>query len=185
MPLELSKRTFSIDEYHKMGDSGLFADERVELVEGEVIAMAPKGSRHAGCVTRLNRVFTTNINDSFLVRVQDPLRLSDRTELEPDIAVVHSRPDFYASAHPSAKDALLVIEVAESSLTYDRDVKMLLYARAGVQEAWLVDLTWQQIIIQSSPSDEGYEVVKNHGRGTVINPPSLPQLQLTADDVLG
>lgn len=165
MPVDLPKRTFTVDEYHAIAAAGIFERERVELVEGEVVAMAANGSRHSACVTRLTALILGRVGDSAIVRVQEPLRLSDRTELEPDIAIVRRRQDYYATAHPSAADTLLAIEVAESSLAYDRDVKLPLYAGAGVPEAWLVDLAKRQVRVLTEPSVEGYRL-------TVIKSPA-------------
>ncbi|MEX2543119.1 MAG: Uma2 family endonuclease [Trueperaceae bacterium] len=185
MQVELPKRSFTVDEYYKMAESGIFESERVELVEGEVVAMAPKGSSHAGCVTRLTSRLGAVIGQDALLRVQDPLRLNDRTEVEPDLAIVRFRTDYYSAAHPSAADALLVIEVADSSLAYDRHVKMPLYARFGIAEAWLVDLTQSQVLVHSEPSAQGYRGVVVSGLGRVISSVAMPQFRLAVDDIVG
>jgi Uma2 family endonuclease len=156
MPVDLPKRTFTVGDYYKMAEAGIFERERVELVEGEVVKMTPLGSRHAACVTRLNRLFSRLLGQEALLRVQDPVRISDRTELEPDLAVVRYRRDFYAGAHPTPVDTLLVVEVSDSSLAYDRDVKMPIYARAGIPSAWLIDLAGQEVTVHSGPTAEGY-----------------------------
>lgn len=185
MPTELTRRTFTVDEYHRMGASNIFDDERVELVEGEVVSMAPKGSRHAACVTRLNRLLVGRADDSVLVRVQDPLVLNDITELEPDITLVRSRTDFYSGAHPSPQDTLLVIEVAAHSLAYDREVKLPLYARSGVPEVWLVDLNEQRVTVHTSPSGSDYSRAQPSRAGMKISPALLPRLKIDTDEVLG
>lgn len=185
MSIDLIKRTFTVEEYHRMGTSNIFDDERVELVEGEVVTMAPKGSRHSACVTRLTQLLVSRVEESFLVRVQEPLILSEMTEFEPDVATVRSRADFYSGAHPSAKDTLLVIEVAESSLTYDREIKLPLYARAGVPEAWLVDLKAQLVSVHSTPSAQGYELVEEMHPGEGVESASVTHLRLKIDEILG
>lgn len=184
MSVSLTKRFFNVDEFHRMGASNLFEGERVELVEGEVVSMAPKGSRHAACVTRLNHQIVAGLPQSFLVRVQDPLVLSEKTEFEPDIAIVRSKPDFYAGAHPTATDVVLVIEVAETSIRYDREVKLPLYAQAGVPEVWLVDLQNRVVSVHSAPSVNGYERVEEKRAGDALEPFSA-QLELKIDDILG
>jgi Uma2 family endonuclease len=184
MQVEVTRRRFTVDEYHKMADSGIFEHERVELLEGEVVAMTPKGSAHAAAVSRLIRHLGAAIGQASLLRAQDPLPLNERTEVEPDIAIVRFRADYYAGAHPSPVDTLLVIEVADSSLTYDRHVKMALYARSGIPEAWLVDLTQGQVSVHGRPSNDGYDRVVVHGRGEVLTSSALPRLSLSVDDLL-
>lgn len=185
MKVDLPRRTFTVDEYHRMADSGLFEKERVELVEGEVIAMAPKGSGHTACVSRLIRVFADLARQDALLRVQDPLRVDDRTELEPDATVVRFREDFYAGGHPLPRDVLLVVEVAESSLAYDRDVKMGLYARAGVREAWLVDLERPAIIVHTDPTGQGYRSMSMRRPGELVGGSGWPSTALKVDELLG
>ena len=182
MPVDLNRRQFTVAEFHAMGSSRLFEGERVELVEGEVVTLAPKGSRHAACVTRLVRLLTGH-ERPFLVRVQDPLVLSSTSEVEPDVAIVRPRKDFYADRHPEPVDVLLVIEVAESSLEYDREVKLPLYARAGVPEVWIVDLTARVVTVHSSPAGDGYEILtENRSRETLG---SSLQLEFTVLEVVG
>lgn len=128
-------------EYHRMGEAGVFAvDARVELIEGEVIDMTPIGTRHHAAVMRLSRVLQHAADDSALVSVQGPLHLDDWSEPEPDLMLLAPREDFYAGAHPGPADVRLLIEVADTSARYDREIKLPLYARHGIGEVWLVDL---------------------------------------------
>jgi Uma2 family endonuclease len=184
MRVDLPKRAFTVDEYYRMAEAGIFERERVELVNGEVVAMAPLGSRHAACVTRLQVLLMKLVGEDALVRIQNPLPLDSRTELESDLAVARFRADYYASAHPTPRDTLLLIEVAESSLQYDRDVKMPLYARAGVPEAWLVDLEAQQVVMYGKPSDQGYGRVATAGRDELLKSLVLPQIELSVQELL-
>jgi Uma2 family endonuclease len=141
LPATVTTRRFSVDEYHRMAEAGVLQPtERVELIEGKIVQMAAIGSRHAECVDRLNRILVQGIEDRGTVRVQNPVRLSDHSEPEPDIALVRPRPEGYADRHPGPDDALLIVEVADTTLTLDREVKMPLYARAGIPECWTVDL---------------------------------------------
>ena len=185
MPAHTARRTFTVDEYHKMAASDIFQGERVELVEGEVLTMAPMGSRHAACIARLTQKLTEMRAPGSQIRVQLPVQLSPFTELEPDIAVVRARDDFYSSSHPGREDLLLVIEVAESSLTYDRDIKFPVYARSGVPEAWLVDLAADRIELHSGPTADGNGTVELKGPGDVIASRHHPWLALNAELLLG
>jgi Uma2 family endonuclease len=140
-PAILQRHRLTVDEYHRMGQAGVFAPgARVELIEGEVIDMAPIGTRHASAVKRLNALLSASVHGRAIVAVQDPLRLSDASEPEPDLMLLSPRADFYAHAHPSAADVLLLIEVSDTTVAYDRGVKLDLYARHGVPEVWIVDL---------------------------------------------
>src|SRR5437867_6682360 len=137
----LLKGPFTVDHYHRLAELGILdEDERVELLDGQIVEMSPIGPRHAGCVKGLVRLLYRKLGDAVFLGVQDPISLGPRSEPQPDIAVLKPRSDAYRDAHPRPGDILLVIEVAETSVESDRDVKLALYAGAGVPEAWLVDL---------------------------------------------
>src|SRR5207249_12204402 len=122
------RRLFTVEEYHRIGQAGVFTeDERIELLAGEIVVMTPIGSRHASCVSRLNRLFSRHLGDDFLVRIQDPVQLDDYSEPEPDVVVVKARADFYHDAHPRSSDVVLLIEVADTSAGSDRAEKIPLY----------------------------------------------------------
>lgn len=157
---------FSVDEYYRMAGAGLFRpDDRLELVEGEIIDMAPVGSRHAACVNRLNRLLGARLGERAIVSVQSPVRLSDLSEPQPDVAVLAPRDDFYARGHPGPADVLLVVEVADTTVGWDRGVKMPLYGRAGVAEAWLVDLAAGAVDVFGAPGPDGYGEVRRASGG--------------------
>jgi Uma2 family endonuclease len=140
-PAVLQRHRLTVDEYHLMGQAGVFApDAHVELIEGEVVDMAPMKSRHASVVARLLALLQRAVGDRALVWCQLPLHLGSKSEPEPDLMLLRPRADFYAQAHPSADDVLLLIEVSDSTLDYDRGVKVPLYAKHGVAEVWIVDL---------------------------------------------
>ena len=140
-PAVLQRHRLTVDEYYRMGQAGVFApDARVELIEGEVIDMAPIGTRHASAVKKLNALLSAAAQGRAIVAVQDPLRLSDASEPEPDLMLLRPRADFYAQAHPGPADVLLLIEVSDSTAAYDRSVKLDLYARHRIAEVWIVDL---------------------------------------------
>jgi len=181
----LTTRRFTVDEYYRMAESGILREEeRVELIEGEIVRMAAIGSRHAACVDRLTSLFVRGIGDRFQVRVQNPVRLSDRTEFEPDLAVLRLRPDGYAGGHPGPADVLLVIEVADSSLDKDREIKAPLYAQAGIVEYWLVNLVEQTIDVSREPTEGTFRNVDRHGRGDVLHPRAFAGLAVPVDAVL-
>ncbi len=162
------RHRWTVADYHKMGETGVLArDARVELVEGEIIEMAPIGSGHAGRVKRLNDLLSSRLHGKAIVSVQDPVVLGDRSELQPDIAVLRWRADYYASAHPQPADVLLVIEVADTTVRYDREVKIPLYARHGIPEAWLLDLPGRRLEVYRSPHSGGYARVDCHRQGQV------------------
>lgn len=136
----------SVDDYHRMGESGILGGElRTELIDGEIIEMPPIGHPHAGTVNLLVKLLISAVGDQAVVAPQNPVYLDDHTEPLPDIALLLPRADYYRNAHAGPDDVLLLIEVADSSLAYDRDVKLPRYARAGIPEAWLVDLSGRRL----------------------------------------
>jgi Uma2 family endonuclease len=185
MVLQLSRRLFTIDEYHQMAQAGvLHEDDRVELLDGEIIEMSPIGSRHAACVARLTAVFSRYLQTRAIVWGQNPVRLGDRSEPQPDLALLRPKSDYYASAHPSAAEVLLLVEVADSSLELDRDIKVPLYARAGVQEVWLIDLTASALTVYREPSLGAYRTEATFGRGDQVQPQAFSDLTLEVADLL-
>lgn len=185
MLVQVVARRFSADEYHRMAEARILReDDRVELLDGEVVEMAPIGSRHAACVTRLNATLSRRLAGRALVNVQNPIRLGEHSEPQPDIALLRTRADFYAHAHPTPEDVLLVVEVAETSEEYDREVKVPLYARWGIPEVWLVDLANQTIEVYRGASPTGYLDVRSIGSGQPLVPQAFPDLRLTVEDVL-
>ena len=136
----------NVAQFHRMLESGvLTADDRVELIDGEMRDMPPIGPIHSGCTVRLIQVFTQALGNQALINVQGPLALDRRSELYPDLLVLKPRDDFYQTGHPSADDVLLLIEVADSTLSYDRKTKLPKYARAGVPLYWIVDVVHKTI----------------------------------------
>jgi Uma2 family endonuclease len=186
MEVQLARRLFTVAEYHKMAEAGILSeDDRVELLEGEIVAMSPIGSRHAACVMRLTELLSERVVGRAHVNVQNPVRLGEHSEPQPDLALLRRRRDFYASSHPGPEDVLLVIEVAETSAAVDREVKVPLYARFGVPEVWLVDLAGDQVEVFREPSAEGYREVRVLRRGESLAPALLPDLLVPVDAVLG
>jgi Uma2 family endonuclease len=180
------RRRFTTAEYHAMAEAGILAeDERVELIAGEIVRMMPIGSQHAGCVRELNRQLTRGLGDGALIAVQDPIVLNDASEPEPDIAVLRFREDNYRSLHPKPADVLLLIEVADTSADYDRNVKLPLYAQAGVPEAWLVRLRDACIEVHRNPAATGYQEMRTLHSGDRVSPLSFPDLELAVSAILG
>ena len=186
MSVAEARHCFTVGEYHRMTQAGIFTeDDRVELIEGEVVHMAAIGSRHAACVGRLNRLLGRQAGDPAIVRVQDPVRLGDLSEPEPDLVLARPRADFYAAAHPTAADVLLLVEVSDSSHRYDETVKISLYARHHVPEVWLVDLETDAIRVHRRPDGETYgSVVSAHPQET-LSPAALPDVRIPVQDALG
>ena len=140
-----------------MGEAGIFAaGDRVELIDGEVIDMSPIGALHAAIVARLTAFLCRSVGSGVIVWCQNPIRLDEASEPEPDIALLRPRADGYMSAHPGPEDVLVVIEVADTSLAYDLGVKVPLYARHGIPEAWVIDAATRQTRVFREPSAEGY-----------------------------
>ena len=151
------RHRITVHEYHRMAEIGLLApDARVELIEGEIIDMAPIGSEHASVVDQLNHLLVRAVGERAIVRVQGSVRLSHITEPEPDVAVLRPRADFYRHEHPNGADILLLIEVSDSTLRYDRDVKVPLYAKHGVAETWIVNLRDHCLSTYADPADGRY-----------------------------
>jgi Uma2 family endonuclease len=155
------RHRITVDHFYRMGEAGLFgADERVELVNGEIIDVPPMGSRHAGILDWIARAIGSAVSTRAFVRQQLPLGLNDDSEPLPDLAIVRPRPDNYIGSHPTAVDVQLVVEVSESTLRYDRDVKTELYARCGVPEVWVVDLRASRVHVYQSPRAGKYADVR-------------------------
>ena len=186
MTTGLTTRRFTVEDYYRMAEAGILtADERVELLDGEIAEMTPIGSPHAACVDRLTRLLTGAVGDHAIVRVQNPIRLDRYSEPQPDLALLRRRDDFYARAHPGPEDVLLVIEVAHTSAQIDRTVKLPLYARSGIRTAWLVVIEDDRILLHERPGPEGYRAVRELQRGDHRPLEALPGVELSVADVLG
>lgn len=180
-----ARRRFTVDEYYRMAEAGILGpDERVELLDGEIIEMAAIGTRHATCVRLLDGWFQKNLAGRAIVSCQMPVRLSSRAEPEPDIALLRPRPDQYGSGHPGPGDVLLMIEVADTSLGYDHDRKLPRYAEAGIPEVWLADLTHDQVLVHSDPAGGRYQTARVARRGDTLAPAAFPDLFVPIADVL-
>ena len=186
MGVELQRHLFTVAEYHRMAEAGILSeDDRVELIEGELVEMTPIGIRHAACVRRLNRLLSGRVGERAIVDVQNPVRLGEHTEPQPDVVLLRPRPDLFADFLPGPADILLVIEVAEASADADRGVKVPLYARAGIPEVWLVDLAGERIEVYRRPTPQGYQEVQHLRRGARLASQAITDLELGVDEILG
>lgn len=177
---------FTVDQYHQMGEVGIFSpDCRVELIDGEIFVMSPIDPWHAGVVNWLNHRFVTGLGGRAVVHVQNPTIVDRRSEPQPDLMLLKPREDFYRTAHPTPEDALLVVEVANPSLAHDRRRKLPLYARTGVSEVWIVNRRADAVDVFRGPSREGYRDQFRCERGEELAPAAFPDLRLSVDDILG
>ena len=180
------RRPFTVGEYYRMAEADILTEaDRVELIAGQIVAMSPIGSRHAACVKRLNLLLGKMVGDSMLIGVQDPIALDAYSEPEPDLVLLRPRADFYADAHPVAADVLLAVEVADTSADYDREVKLPLYAQAGLPEVWLIDLQKGRIEVFAQPQGGAYQQRVEVTADATLTSPTIPQLALAAADLLG
>ena len=180
------KRLFTRKEYHAMGKAGVFApNERVELLDGEIVAMSPVGDRHAACTARLNRAFAgLNVADQAIVSIQSPVVASPSSEPEPDLALLAFRDDRYDFGKPHPEDILLLVEVADSSLDYDRDIKLPRYAAVGIAETWIANLRDDRIEAYTEPDARGYRAMRIYSPRDTISPTAFPDLKISVDDII-
>jgi Uma2 family endonuclease len=151
------RHPISVNEHLRMGESRVLAPEaRVELIEGEIIDMSPVGPPHASTTNRLNRIFSEALGARVIVSVQNPIVLGDLSAPQPDMALLKPRDDFYEATHPEADDVLLLVEIADSSLSHDRDRKLPLYARFGIPEVWLIDVEGRHLDVHRDPDGGRY-----------------------------
>ena len=176
------QRLFSVDDYYAMAEAGILApDERVELLDGEIIKMAPIGGRHANCVGQLTDLMSA-VGRRALVWVQNPVRLDTGSEPQPDLMLIKRRG--YSSSHPGPDDVLLLIEVADTTADLDRECKLHLYARAGVSEYWIVDLTERAVEVYSDPSNTGYGSRRVVGTDGEVSPAVFPDISLPVGQII-
>ena len=181
------RHKITADAYYRMAEAGILgADDRVELIGGEIIDMAPIGQNHAGTVNRLNETLSRGFAGRAIVSVQNPIRLDDHSEPQPDFAVLRRRADFYTTGErPRPADVLLLIEVADTSLRFDRVVKLPLYARAGIAEVWIADLRQRVVDVHRAPRDGQYTDVTTIQAGGVLIPALAPEVRITFEQVFG
>lgn len=177
---------FTVEEYRRMGEAGVFSpDARVELIEGEVVKMSPIGKRHAAAVDVAGELSKEQLGRNVIVRVQNPVQLDDYSEPQPDISTLKRRDDFYRHGHPRPEDILLIIEVSDSTLEYDRRVKVPLYARAGIPEVWIFNLIDECVELFADPSGGAYGTAAVYSRGEGVQSRTLAALRLGVSEIFG
>jgi Uma2 family endonuclease len=185
MVTQLLKRQFTTQDYHQMVVAGILSeDERVELIQGEIVKMSPVGIRHASCVKRLNKLFSQVLGDRAIVAVQDPVVLSNLSEPQPDVALLKPRADFYATGHPQPQDILLLVEVADTTIESDRAIKIPLYASSGITDVWLVDVNQQVVEIFREPTDNSYQNIQKFQQGEIFVQ-AFPNVSFAVEQILG
>ncbi|HKP54043.1 MAG TPA: Uma2 family endonuclease [Chloroflexia bacterium] len=186
MALQFEKRHFTVEEYYRMGEAGILGeDDRVELLEGEIVHMSPIGIQHIACVNRLNMLFARLLVDRAIVSVQNPVVLSDISVPQPDVTVLRPREDFYGSSYITPADVLLLVEVADSSIGYDRAYKIPLYAKAGVAEVWLVDVQARTVTTYNQPTPSGYKASTQAQGNQALISQTIPNMSVNVSDILG
>jgi Uma2 family endonuclease len=185
MSTQPSRRPFNVAEYDQMVATGILRDDdRVELIEGEIIAMSPIGPRHAACVRRLTDELSRLLAGRSQVSVQCPVAIPDWSEPNPDLALLVPRADFYVDAHPLPRQVQVLIEVADSSFAYDTQVKALMYAKAGIRELWVVDLNANRVLVHARPRGGRYSVVRPHASGDHFTSQRFPGVKFMVRNLL-
>jgi Uma2 family endonuclease len=186
MQIEAARKRFTVDDYYRMGETGILKDtDRVELIEGEIVEMSPIGDRHAMAVNRATMIFARGLGDKVVVGVQNAAHMDRYNEPQPDIVLIRPREGFYGTGHPNPEDVVLMIEVSETSLRFDRIVKLPIYARNGIQEFWIVDLKNDVIHVHRDPKGNAYASIETRGRGEMVSPQQFPEFEIRVDDLIG
>jgi Uma2 family endonuclease len=181
----LQLRLWTVEEYHRMAEAGIFgADERVELLEGKIIWMIAKGTAHRSAVGRTDYLLKNRLANRAWVSIQDPVKLNERSEPEPDVAVVKIDPLDYADHHPTPAEVYLIIEVADSSLKLDCETKSKAYSKAGITDYWVLDVVSRQLHVFRQPTEDGYQSEEIFGSDRTISPLEFPDLQIGVFEML-
>jgi len=186
MSVQYAKHLFTVQEYERMAEAGVFPpDARLELLAGEIVEMSPIGKRHVACVNRLSRILNRQVDETVIVSTQNPIQLDDLSEPQPDIALLKFRSDFYEHSLPTPADVLLVVEVADTTLDYDRGLKLSNYARAGIPEALIFNLPDEQLEYHAQPAGGAYQTTRILRRGEHLHSSGVPDLMFDVAAVLG
>lgn len=185
MPIsDMPLAQINTDTYHAMVSAGIFSeDDKIELINGYLIKKMSIGSKHGSTVTRLARLLIKQLDDQAVVTIQNPITINEFSEPEPDVVVAKPQDDFYADGHPTPKDILLLIEVADTSLAFDRNAKIPLYAAADVPEAWLVDLIANEITVFRKPEGAVYRESEVFKSGQSIPLPGFAEASIAVSDL--
>ena len=186
MSAEVATYRFSVEEFNKLGEAGIFdEDDRVELLDGEIIVMSPIGSEHAATVLRMGWYFHQRLGKRALTSTQNPTVIDEFSEPQPDLMLLKLKADFYKKAHPRPDDILLLVEVSDTTIGYDRGLKLRKYAECGVQEVWIVNLKKTTIEQFRSPSTSEYAISKNYRRGEIIALAAFPAVTFQVEELIG
>jgi Uma2 family endonuclease len=181
-----SRHRFTVSDYYRMAEIGVLTeDSKVQLVDGVIFDMPPIGPGHASSVERISEMFRGRLGADFQVRVQNPVDIGPNSQPEPDVVVVPRRDDYYRDGHPTPVDVLLLIEVADSTLRFDRSTKTRSYARAAVVEYWIANIVGDEVIVHRDPARGRYRSVQVMKRGDTIRPLAFPDVSISISDVLG
>ena len=185
MATEISKRLFTVHDYHRMVDAGILSeDDRVELIGGEILSMSPIGPRHNAAARRATHALVRIVGDRAIVGVQGSVRLDEYDEPQPDIVLLRPKDDFYASRHAGPTDIFLIIEIADSSLGFDRTIKMRLYAQTAIPEYWVADVANECLFAHSDLHESTYRSILRFQRGDTIAPQLLSECRIPIDVLL-
>jgi Uma2 family endonuclease len=185
MDASIAVRRLSVQDYHQMAESGILQpDERIELLEGQIIQMAAKGTAHSAAVTRIERLLRNRLGERVLLRFQDPVRLNDYSEPEPDVAVVQPNTLFYEDHHPIPSEVFLLIEVSDTTLKFDREVKSPAYARSGIAEYWVLDVKARKLHVYRVPGTDGYQSEAILSEELTVAPLAFPDCVITVREML-
>jgi Uma2 family endonuclease len=186
MRADVTRKLFTVDDYYRMAEAGIIKPEdRVELIEGEIVEMRPIGIRHAGCVNRVTDLLTHLFRGKATVTVQNPARLNQYNEPQPDLILAKPRADYYSSQYPTGEDIFLMIEIADTTLRKDRNVKVPIYARLGVPEVWIGDLQHDRILVFRDPAGSSYQTSLTLQRGDSLSVAAFPEITFKVEDLLG
>jgi|HubBroStandDraft_6_1064221.scaffolds.fasta_scaffold696809_2 Uma2 family endonuclease len=184
--MHMQIRAFTVDEYHHLGELGIFGpEERLELLDGQILVMPPPSPAHSSTVLRLAHELIVRLGRRALVLCQDEVDLSKFSAPMPDIAILRRRDDYYRHAHPQPQDIYALIEVARSSLKYDSGRKLLAYARAGIAEYWIANLVHSNLTRFTQPNELGYAESRTFAHGEVVTLCTEPPIEFGVDELLG
>jgi Uma2 family endonuclease len=186
MQTEATKKLFTVDEYYRMAEAGILTEEnRTELISGEILEMSAMGARHRAAVNRASHFLIPLFGEKAQVSIQLPVRLDEFNEPQPDICFLSPRRDFYESTHPGPSDVFMILEISDTSLHYDRDVKLEVYAGARIREVWIEDLVSQSLMIFRDPSTKMYKTSLTFCRGDVVSLLAFPEIAVQVSELLG
>jgi Uma2 family endonuclease len=169
-----------------MSEVGILTEEdRVELIKGEIVEMSPIGLKHAAIVNRLNQLFHRKLSDLVLVSIQNPIQLTNNSEPQPDVALLKPRADFYETKTPEVKDIFAIVEVADTTIIYDREIKIPLYAENGITEVWLIDVSDRSLTIYRQPTQTGYQITQTLTREESLSLLAFPEVTMNVTEIFG